>query len=285
MTPELGTDFAKLTGYVRDLMHERGEAAADIDRRRDDLPYHALLARYRVAADVGQQTLRRVCNALLPEALGTWEITPLHYLLTLLEEGAMKDAEPLLVSAVYGGSLLRNPDGAQRQMLALRTLLGLGWHGDPLFWRGLVQAIGRQYPALIIRGLAAHGLGQAFDVLPALARDAAAAEQIARLLPALIEHATLPEVKAAFAAVWPRLLPEATALFEDWFARHKYGTLRPAGEMPWQPRLEHLRAAGLASWDQARDQQTWDASAIEQATIIKGLKELITVRSLSPLPA
>jgi hypothetical protein len=219
-------DLSGLSDFVRDLLFERGAAATAIDRRRQELPYHPLLAAHSASENGLQDRIARVGLSLLQEAaVEPWELPPLHYLFTFIEEAPIRRAADPLEALVRSGVWLRQPSGAQRQMLALRTLLGLGWYGEPNFWLEQHQRLGRAYPELTFRAIADHGLEQAFSRLPALAPTPREAKKILRLFPTLIAQYSLAAVKALARRAVAELIPETAAEFENWFRGRNYGSL------------------------------------------------------------
>jgi hypothetical protein len=219
-------DPSELTSFTRDLLLERPPAATTLDRRQQELPYHPLLAAYRAGENGLRDQFGRVALSLLREAAAeSWEVLPLHYLFTFIEEAPIQAAAEPLEALVHSGAWLRQPQGAQRQMLALRTLLGLGWYGEPNFWVEQYQRLGRAYPELTFRALANHGLEQAFSRLPKLARTSEDALKLLRLFPTLIKQHSLAVIKPLTEKAMTELVPEVAAEFEDWFRSREYGSV------------------------------------------------------------
>ncbi len=256
-------DFEALLAYTRDLLHQRGEAAGDISRRRQELPYHPLLSQYEEGGEALRARLSRVALALLNEsARAPWPVEALHYLLTLVEKLRLEPAKESLKSLVGSKAWLRQSEGPQRQMLALRTLLGLGCNGDPNFWWRQHEILDRSYPALIFGALAAHGLEYAFKHLGRLIDDAESTRQVVQFFPSLIEQHKLKQVLDLTKGAAAELSPEVVSTLSVWFERRGYGTIVQAEPCAteaesktatWEKKPEHLRAGGRESFDDTAD--------------------------------
>ncbi len=215
--------FDALRDYARDLLHQRGEAAGDINRRRQELPYHPLLAQYQQGSEALRARLSRVAFALLSEsAAEPWPVEVLHYLLTLVEEIRLEPATETLKSLVNSRAWLDQPEGAKRQMFALRTLLGLGWLGDPKGWLRQHRLMDRAYPALVFRALAAHDVELAFGHIGSLAGNTDHAQQVLRLFPSLIERHSLVKVRDLAKGIVPGLSSEVASTVSTWFEKRDY---------------------------------------------------------------
>ncbi len=253
-------DFDALRDYARDLLHQRGVAASDINRRRQELPYHPLLAQYQQGSEALRARLSRVAFALLSETANeSWPVEVLHYLLTLVEELRPDAATETLKSLVNSRAWLDQPEGAKRQMFALRTLLGLGWLGDPNGWLRQHRLMDRAYPALVFRALAGHDLELAFGHLGSLMENADHAQQVLRLFPSLIERHSLVKVHDLAKGIAPGLSSEVASTLSAWFEKRGNGAIitKNAG---WQPGLAHLEAAGLGTWQEVEDNDSWTVS-------------------------
>ena len=219
-------DYQALRDYARDLLHQRGVAAGDIDRRRQELPYHPLLAQYEEGSEALRERLSRAMLALLKEsAHGPWAIDVLHYLLVVVEETGSRAAIETLKSLVSSRAWMQQPDGKKRQMLALRTLLGLGWFGAPNFWLAQHRRLESSYPQLIFRALAEADLELAFDYFGALVLDAEQARDVLRLFPSLIERHSLEVVRELTQQAARDLDPVVVNELSPWFAKRGYGSI------------------------------------------------------------
>jgi len=280
-------NFDDLRTYVRDLLHERGPAGTDIDQFRQELPYHPLLRHYQQASDGLRDRLNRVGLALLEEtAAETWPVESLHYLLTFIEEGRMESGIEALKSIVSSGAWLERPGGRQLQMLALRTLLGLGWLGDPNFWLRQGRLLAGEYPELIFRALVAHDVELAFEHLGEFAAWPAQAAHILRLYPSLIERHSLETVRALTSRAAAKLDPEVMIKIDAWFRQRGYGSIAPsvgensktqaeAESESWEPGGEHFRAAGRTSWDSAEAEDTWTLGTADPEQWAGALRDMV----------
>lgn len=217
-------NFAELTGELRALLFEEPTASVRIDRRAAELPYHPLLRDYERGEDDFRDRVQRATRVLLERALHEpWPTTPFNYLLTFLARGRVVDAVPDLEPVANSRRLLASePDGHFRQMLVLRTLLGLGWKGAPAYWQELSEDFTAEYPELIFKGLANHSLDAAFDELPRLATSEASMERLLDLFPSLIETHGLSRVAVRLNRVFSLMAAEARGIVFAWMEQRGY---------------------------------------------------------------
>ncbi|MBM4044524.1 MAG: hypothetical protein FJ279_05365 [Planctomycetes bacterium] len=263
-----GMTFEQLRNWLRDRMLLRGLAAADIDRRRDETPYDAPLAHWRKADDAFRQNLARAAISLLEEIPAEgWPPEHCHNLVTLIEEAGMSGAIERLKDIVFSQAWLRGASGPQLHMLALRTLLGLGWKGDPNFWIRQPEQLASEYPELVFRGLLEHGLDIAFSRLNDVVRDPEAMRRVLWLFPRLVEIHGLGKLRAAAASAARRASEDVAEEIERWFRVSDY---IPAGMPGYEPSEAHLVAAGLSNWQQAEDQGGWQAESQDPQRALAG---------------
>ncbi|HZF07895.1 MAG TPA: hypothetical protein VFE33_03805 [Thermoanaerobaculia bacterium] len=265
-----------LEAYLQDLLYDRGAAAGEIDQRRQELPYHPLLAEYRHGDEPMRDRLRRASLNLLTEtAHSPWPLDPLGYLLTFLEEAAISDAIEPLKSVVNSGAWLHQSEGQQRQMLALRTLLGLGWLGDPQFWLDQDKSLSHAYPALAFRGLLQHGLEYAFSHMKELVRNPAQADKVLRLFPSLIQRYPLTDVKRETQRALADVSPEILLRFEEWFESRGYG---PFSEEAREAQREMAKTADLS-----RELVRLAADLHAHASALNAMEEDLQAQALAEL--
>jgi hypothetical protein len=72
------------------------------------------------------------------------------------------------ISFKFSTTEMAHESGAQLHILALRTLLALGWKGTPDFWRSQKELVGQHWPEIIFKGLVLHDLRMGFEALPEL---------------------------------------------------------------------------------------------------------------------
>jgi len=255
--------FCELKSWLNGRLQLRGVAAADVDRRTGETPYAYPLAEWQQGEESFRQRLARACVALLEEVNGSgWQVEHIHNLATLIDEAGMECARESLTSIVYSRSWQRGPDGDRRHMLALRTLLGLGWKGTPEFWEGQDGSLIRKYPELIFRGLLAHGIEIAFSRLPQLAVDGQSFRRLLWLFPSLIESEGLERVRGAVSKRVSLVSSEVRAALDDWFGVRGYG--RVGGEDDGESiTLAHCRALGTDISVLDSSDPGWDVSATD----------------------
>lgn len=216
-------DGPRLRDYLRDLLHDRGRASAEIDRYRQELPFHPIQFRFEAGSDELRERLGRGLAVLLREAVeAPWDLEPFNHLLVAVERARHPPLTTVLADLAYSGSLWGLRQGARRQMIVLRSLLGLGWHGHPSFWLEQHARFDGAYPALIFRALAAHDLTLAFDRFAELVANAGAVRQLLRIFPALIERHSLGRVRDLAGLACRRLPPGTSAEVQRWFEQRDY---------------------------------------------------------------
>lgn len=214
--------FQELTVWLRDRLQRRGLAGAGISQRGQEMPYDAPLSAYTAGERSLREDLERACEQLLSEVtVDGWAAEHVHYLLALVERGQMLGTQKWLEGIACGKRWLARPDGRRLHMLALRTLLGLGWRGlSPQFWMQQHEHLGRDYPAIVFRGLTAHGVPNAFERLPEIATSREAVQPILRLMPSLIEQegadAVTQHVGNTIAALPSEVEDEIKVWFRSW---------------------------------------------------------------------
>jgi hypothetical protein len=146
----------------------------------------------------------------------SWTPEAFHQLAMFIEGAKLWEAADALEALARSGSL----DGQdQLRMLALRTLLGIGWIGTPDFWVRQIEWAGAKWPGLIFRGLSKHGPTPAFARLPDLAHDRAAMRQILDLFPGLMRNdgLSMSVLKRECGRVLGSLTPDVSHMLQEWF--------------------------------------------------------------------
>lgn len=223
--------IADIAEFLRQRFQERGPMAADSGTRETEFPYDLPLELWKQASAPQRRDMWQAAILLLGEIPGGhWTAEAVEWLVSFIDEAGMIEAVPALQDAVESGRWLKaQDDGLRHQMVALRTLLDLGWAGTPDFWRSLPDGLNARYPALAFRGLLKQGIDLAFAYLPDLATNARAVRRIVDVLSSLIREKGSDAVCEKLRAVCPQLEREVVAEFERWFTVHGWGAVRQLG--------------------------------------------------------
>jgi len=179
--------YAELRSWLSDRLQHRGQAAADINQRIGEPAYERPLAEWKEDEQDFRDRLERACKSLVGDVTKhRWAADHVHNLAALIEQAKMIRAIPVLTDVVFNRAWLFGDDGPQRHMIALRTLLDLGWQATPNFWLVQHELLGRRYPEMAFKGLLQQGHAQAFARLGEVADTPEAMRQVLILFPALI---------------------------------------------------------------------------------------------------
>lgn len=220
MKDPLTMTFNEFKSWLRDRLHLRGDATADIDLRREEAPYERPLTLWKSCPDEFRNDFKRSVEDLVEEAVKTpWELQPFHELSLLLEMAHFYEAVTPLERVAYSGTLLQSGGGGHLHMLVLRSLRALGWKGSPEFWNKQQTLIGKQWPGTVFAGLAGQGVAKAFRQLPQLAQDQQGMVQVLELFPGLMrkERLGIAELAKHSRSVLNDLNASAAKALEDWF--------------------------------------------------------------------
>lgn len=227
--------IADIAEFLRQRFQQRGPMAADSGTRETEFPYDLPLELWKQVSAPQRRDIRQAVGLLLDEIpADQWSAEAVEWLVSFIDEAGMIEVLPKLQYIVESGRWLRaHNDGLRHQMVALRTLLDLGWPGTIDFWRSLPDALNARYPALAFRGLLKRGLDQAFGHLPQLATDRRAVRRIVDVLSLLIRQEGNERVCEALRGVCAQLDDDVVDEFERWFRAHRWGTVRePRAEGP-----------------------------------------------------
>jgi hypothetical protein len=221
----------ELKTWLKARLQMKGSAAADIGMRRDEAPYELPLQFWKSGDDEFRSRFRQAVMDLVSEAAAEpWEPRHFNDLALLIEAAALWESVRPLEEIAQSRDLLKHRLGPQLHMLALRTLLALGWKGTPDFWLAQRILVGERWPAIIFEGLANHDVNMAFEHLPTLAASREAMRDILNLFPGLMRYlkldiSTLREKSAEAIAM---LNPEAAEVMREWFRLRNYKLSGPA---------------------------------------------------------
>lgn len=216
---QLGPD--ELKAWLRDHLQMRGSAATAINVRYDESPFEKPSALWKAGDEAFRDRLQQaVLDFIQDSARGEWTPEAFHQLGFLIEACPLPRTATALEDLVQGQRLLPHEAGPQLHMLALRTLLALGWKGTPAFWKSQQPLIGDRWPSIIFEGLAHHDLDLAFDTLPKLARDPQSMREIFNLFPGLMRTAqiSLQELVSQSGRIINKLEAEPASLLREWFS-------------------------------------------------------------------
>jgi hypothetical protein len=223
--------FNELKAWLRDRLHLRGTAAADIDLRREEAPSERPAALWKSGSDEFRNDFKRAVLDLVDEAaVEPWQPKPFNELSLLLETADLWEAVRPLEDAAQSRRLLQHGNGAQLHMLVLRTLLALGWTGTPEFWLAQKDLVGARWPGIIFAGLAHQDVDRAFRQLPELVSDREGMRQVLTLFPGLMRDLRLgiTTVQKHARSIVGRLRPDAAAALREWFQLRDYPLNPPA---------------------------------------------------------
>jgi len=238
--------IAEVADVLRQHFQLRGPMAPDPGAREIEFAYDLPLKWWREADGELRRSLVQASETLIKEIpRPDWSAEAVEALVTFIDLAEMDQLRFALQDAVESGRWLKaEDDGLRHQMVALRTLLDLGWAGTPGFWRNLPADLNARYPALAFRGLLEQGPGLAFAWLPHLATDPRAVRRIVDVLSSLIRDEGSEAVCEKLRAVCPQLEHEVVAEFERWFRAHGWGRVTgPPCEV--RATLPQQRAVGL----------------------------------------
>lgn len=216
---QLGPD--ELKAWLRDHLQMRGSAATAINVRYDESPFEKPSALWKAGDEAFRDRLQQaVLDFIQESARGEWTPEAFHQLGFLIEACPLPRTATALEDLVQGQRLRHPEAGPQLHMLALRTLLALGWKGTPAFWKSQQPLIGDRWPSIIFEGLAYHDLDLAFDTLPKLARDPQSMREIFNLFPGLMRTAqiSLQELVSQSGRIINKLEAEPASLLREWFS-------------------------------------------------------------------
>lgn len=211
----------ELKTWLAARLRMRGPASADLELRRDEVPYERPLQLWKTAEGNFHHEFLRAILALVEEAAEEpWEPKSFDQLLRLIEAGRIGEAISALEILAHSRRLVASEEGAQLHMQALRTLLALGWTGSLEFWQAQSAEVGTRWPGLIFKGLARNSPDAAFAQLPALAVNAQAMRQILDLFPGMMRNQKLSisDLQHLSLNVIDRLPVDSANLFRQWFA-------------------------------------------------------------------
>lgn len=239
--------YAELRAWLSDRLQLRGPAAADINQRIDEPAYERPLAEWKEGEKDFREQIERACESLVGDvAQKQWATDHVHNLAALIEQAEMVRAIPALKDVVYAKAWLFGDDGPQRHMIALRTLLGLNWRGEPNFWLEQHELLGRRYPEMAFKGLLQQGLEPAFARLGEVAGTPEAMRQVLILFPALIALIGTERLRELLAIAAGSITREVYDVIADWARARGYGELVVGDRVDDIPSEAHLRALALA---------------------------------------
>ncbi len=217
--------FGELKSWLSDRLQLRGVAAADIDIRRDEAPYERPVQLWKAATgEFHNNFLRAVLDLISDAAAVPWDAKSFNELALLIEAGNFWEAVRPLEDIAHSKHLMRVAHGPQLHMLALRTLLALGWKGTPDFWLAQKELVAGRWPGVIFDGLAQHGLMKAFVQLPVLATSTETMRQILDLFPGIMRDlkVNMLELQEMSRRIVADLSTEAAESLREWFRLHNY---------------------------------------------------------------
>jgi len=240
--------FADLRAWLSDRLQLRGPAATDINRRTDEPAYGRPLAEWEDGEDDFRLRLERACRSLVGDvAENQWATDHAHNLAALIEQAEMVRAIPALETAVRTEAWHFGADGPQRHMIALRTLLGLKWRGEPNFWLQQHELLGRRYPEMAFKGLLQQGHEPAFARLGEVADSPEAMGQVLILFPSLITSIGIERLRELLAIAADSITREVYTVIADWGEARDYDLFPDGGRVDDIPSERHLQALALAS--------------------------------------
>jgi hypothetical protein len=222
--------FNELKAWLSDRLQMRGAAAADISIRRDESPYEQPVKLWKSGTDEFRNDFKRAVLDLVAEAgAKPWEPAHFHELGLLLEAAGLWEAVRPLEDIAHSMRLLQHRHGPQLQMLALRTLLALGWKGTPDFWLGQKEPVGARWPGIIFEGLAQQDVALAFAQLPKLVANREGMREVLNLFPGLMRDLKLgiSTLREKCERVVGELHPDAAEAMRDWFQYRNYPLQAP----------------------------------------------------------
>jgi hypothetical protein len=217
--------FAELKSWLNDRLRMRGDAAADIDLRRDEAPYERPLKLWKTTSgEFHNDALRAILDLVEEATVAPWNPDAFNQLALLIEAGNFWEAIRPLEALAHSTGLLKQEHGPQLRMLALRTLLALGWKGSTDFWLSQQEVIGNRWPGVIFNGLAQNDLGIAFSRLPALITDAESMRDILNLLPGIMRDSrvNMASLREMSRRILPAIPPDAAETMSEWFFLRNY---------------------------------------------------------------
>jgi len=226
--------FSELKTWLSDRLQMRGTAAADINIRRDEAPYERPVEFWKSGDDEFCNNFKRAVMDLVAEAgAGPWEPAHFHELGLLLEAADLWEAVGPLEDIAQSRRLLEHDHGPQLHMLALRTLLALGWKGTLDFWLAQKELVGTRWPGIIFEGLAQQDVEKAFDQLPGLVTNLETMREVLNLFPGLMRDLKigLLTLRERCRSVVGKLHPEAAEAMRDWFRLRNYPLVAPVRQV------------------------------------------------------
>jgi hypothetical protein len=226
----------ELRDFLRGRFQEKGPWAADTGTRESEFPYDLPLELWRGADETLRRRITQATRDLVGEVPGEgWSADAVAWFAAFIDRADMVEAIPALQLAAEQGRWSKAPDDGPRcHMVALRTLLGLGWKGTPAFWHELPEEIAKRYPALAFRGLLAHDptMESAFAHLPSVVGDEAGVMRIIDVLSPLVRRASTASVRQKLRSVFPKFTEDVQAEFQKWFDVHGWGSIAVEDTLP-----------------------------------------------------
>lgn len=225
--------FNELKTWLSERLQMRGAAAADVNIRRGEAPYEQPVRLWKSGADPFRDNFSRAVLELVGEAgAKPWEPVHFHELGLLLEAADLWEAVKPLEDVAHSRRLLQHGNGPQLHMLALRTLLALGWKGTPEFWLAQREAVGARWPGIIFEGLAQQDVDLAFAHLPELATNREAIREVLNLFPGLMRDLKLgiSALREKCQRAVAKLHPDAAEGMRAWFRSRNYSLELPVGQ-------------------------------------------------------
>ena len=217
--------FTELKDWLRDHLHMRGDSAAQISLRNDEAPYEMPAALWKFSRDDFRNNFIRSVMELTSEAgMQPWKPQAFHELAQLIEATHLWEAVRSLEGITQTRRLLRDQDGAVLCMIALRTLLALGWKGTTDFWLAQMKLVGSVWPEIIFVGLAQQDLDLAFNHLPHLVNSRDAMSKVLDVFPGLMRDLKLGilTLREKSNRIFERLPPDAQEAMRQWFRLRDY---------------------------------------------------------------
>lgn len=234
-------EFTELKQWLSDRLQMKAAAIADLDTRRDEAPYERPLKLWKSGNDQFRNNFYRATLDLVEEA-GTRPWAPEYFneLVSMLEAANLWETVGPLEGITQSRRLLRSDSGPQLQMLALRTLLALGWKGSPDFWLAQKELVGTRWPGLIFEGLAQQDVALAFQNLPELAINRENMRDVLKHFSGLMRNPKLSieTLREGCVGVFHSLRQDAAEGISEWFRLRNY---------PLSPAIETVHITLLAA--------------------------------------